>query len=698
MADQFQQEVAKSLGNYPFVYYGSYQIDFQDISYFSLFYLGSMPCFKMSFYDTLNLMSDKAMPLDDSKIKVFLNPRSDQLKEILIQFKITNFSVSQRVFHIEGILDVNLLHVIQYKSYPNLTSHKALQQIAKECGVGFNTNIEDTDDAMTWVNTGSIVSDFMEEIVETSYKSDNSFMVSFVDFYYNFNFIDLAKELDRNIDLDLSITDKTLLDVVNSAKETVTSLVITNDESFRETNLFFEKFKIINNSTDVSLRSGYQNTVNYYDTFNKELLVFNIDSITSKGNKTIILKGSPQDEEFFNLNRNVHYVGTLDTDNSHKNYNFSFIQNEKNIFDLEKMGLEITMRTPNYSIYKYQKIKVFISNQTNTPAASLKNSRLSGDWLIIDIKYIYSNNEFNQVIRLVKRELELSDEELSNENPIPPKSETTAPSSNNDVTNNQNTVLAPSGSTSSVPNTQDPGDVSDILTKDIWRRIYTGKVNPKVIEVMYEPVVSALVKYGMNTKPRIAAFLAQINTESSFLKFVTELSSGAQYDNRVDLGNGPTDGPTYKGRSFIQLTGKANYKKAGDFLNKDFVNNPDTVAADNATHIKASDTTDQLANSVLVSIRYWLKGSSWGNLNNYADDMDTSKAIDFGSATSVPNTQTDATNSGFKTKAKNNFATQANSSNDNLLNFTLICFGINGGYNGYNDRINNWNSIRKYFV
>ena len=204
-ADNFQREVASNLGNYPFVYYGSYQIEMHDITYFSLFYKGSMPCFKMSFYDTLNLMKDKAMPLDDSKIKVFLNPRSTQLKEILIQFKITNFTVNERKYTMEGVLDINLLHVLQYKSYPNMTSHKALQQICRDCGIGFNTNIDDTDDEMTWLQTGEITADFIDEIVESSYKSDNSFMVSFIDYYYNFNFIDLAKELDRNVDNDLSI-------------------------------------------------------------------------------------------------------------------------------------------------------------------------------------------------------------------------------------------------------------------------------------------------------------------------------------------------------------------------------------------------------------------------------------------------------------------------------------------------------------
>ncbi len=418
--DQLTSEVAQSLGNLPFVFYGdSYQIDVQDISYFSLFYSGPMPCFKMSFFDSLNLLKDKAFPLDDQTIKVFLNPRSNQLKDILIQFKITKFSANEGRYNFEGVLDVDLLHVIQYQSYSSMSSMDALQAICKSAGLGFNTNLDNTNDTMTWINTGDIVSDFMEEIVESSYKSDTSFITSFIDYYYNFNLVDLSQEINRDISNDQGITDRTLSEVQNTTdKEILTNLILSNDESFRETNLFFEKYRIINNSTEISLDSGYNISIDYYDEIAKEFLIFNMSSITSTGDKTIILKGQPQDETFFKLNTKVYYLGKMDTDNVHKNYTYAQMQNEKNIFDLEKIGLEIIMKDPNFNIYKYQKIKIFISNQTNTPSADLRNQRLSGDWLIIDIKYVLSNNEFTQTIKLVKRELELSDDELSQEPPV----------------------------------------------------------------------------------------------------------------------------------------------------------------------------------------------------------------------------------------------------------------------------------------
>lgn len=49
-----------------------------------------------------------------------------------------------------------------------------------------------------------------------------------------------------------------------------------------------------------------------------------------------------------------------------------------------------------------------------------------------------------------------------------------------------------------------------------------------------------------------------------------------KYDNRADLGNNkPGDGLRYKGRGFVQLTGRRNYTKFSDILGVDLVSNPD---------------------------------------------------------------------------------------------------------------------------
>jgi hypothetical protein len=702
----FQKQVASNLGNFPFIYYGSYQIDVQNIYSLYLYYKGAMPYLSISFYDTLNLMKDKAMPLDDAKIEIFFNPRSEQLKEIHIRFKITSFLVNEGRYNIEGVIDVDLLYCSQYKSYPNMTSSQALQEICREAGLGFNTNIDDTDDQMTWINTGNQVSDFMEDIVENSYKSDTTFLSGFIDYYYNYNFVDIEKELNRDITNQLGISDAALGEAVkefaaDANTEDIQNLLLTNDFSMVNTNLYFSSYKIVNNSTKISLESGYKNIAKYYDENQKDFLIFDIESITSQTPNSIILKGAPQDNNFYNLNVNTYYIGKFDSDNVHKNYKFAYIHNDKNNYDLEKIVLEINMGTPNYSIHKFQKIKVFVSNQTTTPSQDLVNNRLTGDWLIIDIGFVYTDKTFVQKIKLIRRELALSDEELLNEPPVAVTPPTGTNTTNPEVQNLQsNQVEPPANPTASVASVA-TSTTDFILTKQIWRLIYNGKINPKVIELMYNPMIALLKQYQIDTPVRIISFLSQVNIESNFLQNVEEVTSGTQYNNRADLGNNETDGPKYIGRGLIKILGKNKYTTLSQLLNRDFVNTPTLMAADNKTHISGSDTEEQLKNCIEVSIIYYLKLSTWGNLNDYADKMDITKPIDVISGGEIPpnsNAENNEQAVPEGTTKENNFGKTFYSSNKNLEIFTLICFGVNGGYDGYRDKINNWNEMRKYFI
>lgn len=413
-----QKEFVDGMGYLPFIWYNGAQIDINSVEYFHLYNDGIVPSLKLVFEDVTNLIGDRGFPLDDTKIKVFMNPRSSQLKPILLEFKIKTFSGSEGSYKLGGVLDANQLYIKKFKSYKNMTSHKALQEVSKEIGLGFNSNISNTTDSMTWINTGSRTYEFIDQVVDSSYKSDDSFIISYVDFYYNLNYIDIEKELNRNINNELGVSSFGLEEISKVPdKDKVSRLFITNDETHSSSSYFFKKYKVINNSTSVSLESGYLNKINYYDEVTKDFLVFDIDSITSTGDKSIILKGSPQDETFYNENIDIIYVGKTDSDNSHKNHKYSLVQNNKNIFDLQKIGLEVEMSNPNYNLYRFQKILVVIVNQATTPAAPLINQRLSGEWLVTDIKYTYSDRKFSQILSLVKRELELSPDELSQESP-----------------------------------------------------------------------------------------------------------------------------------------------------------------------------------------------------------------------------------------------------------------------------------------
>lgn len=151
------------------------------------------------------------------------------------------------------------------------------------------------------------------------------------------------------------------------------------------------------------------------------------------------------------------------------------------------------------------------------------------------------------------------------------------------------------------------------------------------------PLNETLQRFDINTPRRQAAFIAQITHESGSLKYVKEIASGQAYDIgalAVRLGNTPEDdddGERYKGRGLIQLTGTANYRKASEYFGVDFLKNPELL--------------EQPRWAALVSGWYWHRH----NLNNLADVGD----------------------------------------------FRKITIKINGGLNGYQDRLKHYERCKK---
>jgi predicted chitinase len=83
----------------------------------------------------------------------------------------------------------------------------------------------------------------------------------------------------------------------------------------------------------------------------------------------------------------------------------------------------------------------------------------------------------------------------------------------------------------------------------------------------------------ITNQARARAFLAQVLHESAGLNFFEEIASGAAYEGRRDLGNTqPGDGKRFKGRGPIQLTGRSNYRRYGDLLKLPLESNPEMAA------------------------------------------------------------------------------------------------------------------------
>ena len=135
----------------------------------------------------------------------------------------------------------------------------------------------------------------------------------------------------------------------------------------------------------------------------------------------------------------------------------------------------------------------------------------------------------------------------------------------------------------------------------------------------YTPLLQrAIAEQKIDTIGRQVAFLAQLSHESNDLATWQEQADGSNSEGRKDLCNtNPGDGPRYKGRGPIQLTGRCNYRDAGKALGLNLEGNPDLVL-EPATGFRvaawfwALDKLNTLADDV-DACRTWSKGSYAGS-------------------------------------------------------------------------------------
>jgi len=137
-----------------------------------------------------------------------------------------------------------------------------------------------------------------------------------------------------------------------------------------------------------------------------------------------------------------------------------------------------------------------------------------------------------------------------------------------------------------------------------------NKLKGHIPDTVIAQIPEVMTKFGIDTATKLAHFLAQCGHESGGFKVVNEnLNYGAKglntifkkyfpteekaklYERKPEkianlvyggrMGNGAEatgDGFKFRGRGYIQLTGKDNYTAFGKAINEDITANPDLVA------------------------------------------------------------------------------------------------------------------------
>lgn len=447
--DSKMDEHSKDVGRYPFVQIGSLNISVNDFVNFNIHNNAFLPTLELQFRDGTYKMIDPLFPVDNAIISLFIRSSSETLMPVRMDFKITEFNpikskdgdAQEIIFALTGILNVDHLYITPFASYKE-TSFNIIRKIAQDSLLGFASNIDNTDDEMVWINPADTYLDFIQNITKYSYNTASSFMYSYVDLYYNLNYVDIETALNDDISGQQGVFNNPSMYKNNTEEEKLTDLFLTDHPEKINTSTYINKFNLLNTSTKVNLEIGYKTYINYYDKNGNTFYKIVMDTITSVGNNgnNVIMKGGIgevselQKQSFDNV-----YNGKIDTDNTHQYFAIAGEQNAKNLEYLQKVKLKINLKSSNFNLYRFQKILIKFYKMKETKEASPDevievsgenidkvanegtnkdekklNQRLTGEWLITSIDYSFNKvSDFSQEITLVRRELSFNDNDFN---------------------------------------------------------------------------------------------------------------------------------------------------------------------------------------------------------------------------------------------------------------------------------------------
>lgn len=387
-----------------------YRANSSNITDFRLDFNSFMPSVYVKLNDPNNELKSKYYPTDGSLLSVYIAPmgEDDNYKAFRLDFIITSVTESSSYtgtviteslseFTISGELNIPEMFYNR-NSYESGSSWEALKSIALQTGLGFVSNVENTEDSQVWLNGYSSVRNFTEYIAKHAYLDDSSFFVSFIDPYYNLNLIEASRLFSQNPENEKCWTYTTMFyEEENSTANANYDTVDEEEEDFMKWNgrrhkwwyelnnskylsgwtLYFDKYHE-KNSNASSLYDGYTKYVQSWDWCNREKieLPLSIDNFGTEGmfplNKGHMVNGEPSE-----LSKHMVSWTYMGETNEHMNpeYYYAEANNNMNLNDMAKFGMDVELPCVNPAITKYSRIKVIVFEKNDNAQAGLTENK-----------------------------------------------------------------------------------------------------------------------------------------------------------------------------------------------------------------------------------------------------------------------------------------------------------------------------------
>ena len=426
----------------PYIIIEKFRFFMSSITYLEIDTSKFLPRIKVTLVDTTGAFTEGYIPKKNPILSLYIKSAHNKLLPIRNDYIITdiisspdknhnNSSLNQRTtYTIYGELFVPLIKNFEINSYEG-TSLEVIDNIAKSIKLGFATNIESTNDDMIWINTYNNVEYFIKEhLTKYGYIDDNNILNSFIDFYYNLNYVNLYSLLqtDENEKYKTYYTFMKYNDILNEDDDLskdnskMSPYVITNCSKFKDTTAYIISYTPVSKQGKVLIKKGNIRKIQYYnniisDDINEKFLEFNpspYSNITLNTDNT----------NLNDINQKIYFeYSGIDYNNTHDNYKFAKILNETGYDELNKIVIKVKLNGLNNSVFKNMLLPVVIININNdaelnqniydtqkdsifkefyTKYGIIIDKNYTGHYIIKDIKYIYNPSNFNDDIYMTE--------------------------------------------------------------------------------------------------------------------------------------------------------------------------------------------------------------------------------------------------------------------------------------------------------
>ena len=375
---------------FPLVVINGVEIAGTVIEKFELSLEDFVPEMSIRFTPSSQEFTSEKMPVDGNIMKLFIRSNSTAIKPIRIDFLITEVSVPRTgptpelagaTITVRGRM--NIPHLYDEVNFSEEgTSIEVLQKVAEELGLGFSSNVTETDDKMHWVCSYKTREQFMKDVVDAAWLNEKTFFTAFIDPYYYLNLVEVnaqMTECDEPLKGDImSMFSEFDADLDND--NGLQMKMLSNIPPMIESNYGIKEYKPMNEAAEIAKTFGYKYKLKFFDYATMAPVEFEIEPIMSENAAASkqVMRGKPHDDSYKDQVK-TNFLGIQYPDNVHEMYYYAKAHNMMNLLETRKMGIKVKLNKYNLNFIKYDVVPVLITLGATDPNAAERVTKYDED-------------------------------------------------------------------------------------------------------------------------------------------------------------------------------------------------------------------------------------------------------------------------------------------------------------------------------